>query len=73
MLPINLQSAMELTAVLWGQELSSVLSQLSEDMAVLQDSQDSAAVAHLRDEGTVIKRALQDIWKSAPSDVFDNP
>ena len=64
---------MELTAVLWAQELSSVIFQISEDMAVLQDDQDTVGEDRVRSEGAVIKRALQGVWKSAPSDVFDNP
>lgn len=57
----------------WGQDLSLVLSQCQTTLTYVDDDE----TAQLRRPkllafGRKIKNALYDVWKEAPTDVFDN-
>lgn len=62
------QSARELSAVMWGQELTGALEQLN---SVLVSNGD-VSPPNMFYFGTKIKAAIRDIWRNAPTDVFDN-
>ena len=65
------QSARELNAVIWGQELATALSRINE---LIGDSHDLDQGSKNRYYvlGGRIKSALHDVWRDAPTDVFDN-
>ena len=67
-----LQSARELTAVMWGQELANALRHCQSvlgDVGGDERSNDKKTYTF----GVRLKRALTDVWKDAPTDVFDTP
>ncbi|KAL5519986.1 hypothetical protein ACEPAG_1646 [Sanghuangporus baumii] len=68
-----LESARELNAVMWGQELASAFTQLNN---LLMDQNevnlDPVTTNKYAAFMSKIKTALQDVWKDAPTDVFDN-
>ncbi|TDL22099.1 hypothetical protein BD410DRAFT_770589 [Rickenella mellea] len=67
------ESARELTAVIWGQELASALNQCNANLSDVEiESADSNAERKMLAFGTKIKLALRDVWKDPPTDVFDN-
>lgn len=55
---------------MWGQELALALLQLNNLLAV--DSMDPMVPPKHAAFVGKIKSALQDVWKDAPTDVFDN-
>ncbi|KAH8114301.1 hypothetical protein DFH11DRAFT_1508962 [Phellopilus nigrolimitatus] len=68
------ESARELNAVMWGQELANALNQLNETVSNIDDEFPGAYVSKnkILTFGGKIKSALRDVWKDAPTDVFDN-
>jgi cohesin loading factor subunit SCC2 len=64
-----MQSARELTAVTWGQELAITLKQCSASLRHRDDSEDEQP--SLLPFGRKVKSALRDVWKEAAADVFD--
>jgi cohesin loading factor subunit SCC2 len=63
------QSARELTAVTWGQELANALRQCNASLRHRDDSEDEQP--SLLPFGRKSKSALRDVWKEAAADVFD--
>lgn len=60
-----LQSARELTAAIWGQELAFALRQVD-------DVPDNVArESSLKEFGERLKKALRTVWEEPPSDVFE--
>ena len=58
---------------MWGQDLAIVLSQCRSALSRADDGRDAKPQAHkLLAFGERIKTALRDVWKEAPTDVFDN-
>lgn len=67
------ESARELTAVTWGQELAFALKQFNANLADDGDDLDLIKSSHPKALriGNKIKAALRDVWKDAATDVFD--
>jgi cohesin loading factor subunit SCC2 len=63
------QSARELTAVTWGQELAIALRQCNASLRHRDDSEDEQP--SFLPFGRKAKSALRDVWKEAAADVFD--
>ncbi|THG98726.1 hypothetical protein EW145_g7376 [Phellinidium pouzarii] len=68
------ESARELSAVIWGQELANALIQLDAIMTAAAEEfpNPGDSKSKLAAFGEKIKIALRDAWKDAPTDVFDN-
>ncbi|EJC97952.1 uncharacterized protein FOMMEDRAFT_114738 [Fomitiporia mediterranea MF3/22] len=67
------ESARELNAVIWGQELATALIQLNDSLSSSHEEDwDSNMRIKYLSIGSKAKSALRDIWKDAPTDVFDN-
>lgn len=69
---VRLQSARELSAVMWGQELAGALVQLDDMTGSSCDQGESPIQTKHLSVGSKMKNALRDVWKDAPTDVFDN-
>lgn len=68
-----MQSARELTAVMWGQELANVLTQCNVIVADVEDDHSRSKVQReVLSFGRKVKTALREVWRDAPTDVFDN-
>ncbi|KAI9443068.1 hypothetical protein H4582DRAFT_1808792 [Lactarius indigo] len=66
------ESARELTAVTWGQELAIALMQCNTSLRYCDDPDSSEAKqSSLHPFGRRVKLALRDVWKEAATDVFD--
>ena len=66
------QSARELTAVTWGQELAIALGQCNTSIRYCDDPDSSEAKQpSMQLFGRRVKLALRDVWKEAATDVFD--
>ncbi|KAH9175682.1 hypothetical protein EDB89DRAFT_2135583 [Lactarius sanguifluus] len=66
------ESARELTAVTWGQELAIALRQCNTSLRYCDDPDSSEAKqSSLHPFGRRVKSALRDVWKEAATDVFD--
>lgn len=66
------QSARELTAVTWGQELAIALRQCDASLRYCDDPDSSEAKQpSLHLFGRRVKSALRDVWKESATDVFD--
>lgn len=66
------QSARELSAVMWGQELANTLVQLDSVLNGDEEQEESKMQGKRLALGVKVKNALRDVWKDAPTDVFDN-
>ncbi|KAL5482593.1 SCC2 [Sanghuangporus weigelae] len=67
------ESARELHAVMWGQELASAFIQLNNLLTDQNEvNLDPVTTCKYAAFMSKIKSALQDVWKDAPTDVFDN-
>ncbi|KLO06964.1 hypothetical protein SCHPADRAFT_1002012 [Schizopora paradoxa] len=66
------ESARELSAVLWGQELAASLNTLSNVVSEDPDANESSTRKRTVKIGHKVRNALRDVWKEAPLDVFDN-
>ncbi|KAL5501640.1 SCC2 [Sanghuangporus vaninii] len=70
---LALESARELSAVMWGQELASAFIQLNNLLTDQKEVKlDPVTTNKYAAFMSKIKSALQDVWKDAPTDVFDN-
>lgn len=66
------ESARELTAVTWGQELAIALKQCNASLRYSDDTDSSEAKrSSLHLFGRRVKSALRDVWKESATDVFD--
>lgn len=63
-------SARELSAVMWGHDLAGALSHI--DIALSEEDEEKKSFGKLLIFGDKIKGAMQNLWKEAPMDVFDN-
>ncbi|KAI9448916.1 sister chromatid cohesion C-terminus-domain-containing protein [Russula earlei] len=63
------ESARELTAITWGQELAIALRQCNTSLRHRDDLEDDPS--SLLSFGRKVKSALRDVWKEAITDVFD--
>jgi cohesin loading factor subunit SCC2 len=68
-----LQSARELTAATWGQELATALKLVNVSIVDPEDEEFSSKVdrQNVLSLGGKIKNALREIWKDHATDVFD--
>jgi cohesin loading factor subunit SCC2 len=62
-----------LTAVIWGQELAHALRQCQNILGDVGDEDDGGREKKVYTFGVRLKRALTEVWKDAPTDVFDTP
>lgn len=65
------QSARELSSVIWGQELAVALKHAANLIEDEGDEDDSKVDKKARAFGTRLKEAMSDIWKSSEVDVFE--
>lgn len=70
--PLNVphQSARELTAATWGQELALMLRQCN--LMVMSDDEPKAKLEKVLALGRKMKDAMQGVWKDPGNDIFDN-
>jgi cohesin loading factor subunit SCC2 len=70
-IPLNIphQSARELTAATWGQELALVLRQYN--LMVTSDDEPKAKLEQMLILGRKVKEAMQGVWKDPGNDIFD--
>lgn len=57
---------------MWGQELANTLVQLDSVLNGDEDQEESKMQGNRLALGVKVKNALRDVWKDAPTDVFDN-
>lgn len=57
---------------MWGQELANNLVQLNSILVADEDPDGSKARGKRLALGVKVKNALREVWKDAPTDVFDN-
>lgn len=67
------QSARELTAASWGQDVARALSRCDSIIQNMASEVPSSAEECMRTKklASILKSALHDVWKEVPADVFD--